>query len=184
MTRVLRSAALTALAALLLTALPIVAQEEAKEAPAAPLTADEEVVQQIQNESEAVISGRQFSYDPGGRRDPFEPLVKKEIETSGKRPKGIAGMLVTEIALKGLAVDPRGTPVALFQGSDNRGYTMRVGDIVYDAKLIDIDPDRGTVMFRQQVDDPRRIKPYRDVMKRLNPTIEEPTSGLDEEEGA
>lgn len=156
--------------------------QEAGEAPAAPLSANEQVVEQIQVESEAVITGRQFTYDPGGRRDPFEPLVKKDVETSGKRPKGIAGMLVNEIALKGLAVDSRGVPVALFQGTDNRGYTLRVGDIVYDGKVIDIDANRGMVMFRQQVDDPRRIKPYRDVMKRLNPTGEEQGSESDEEE--
>jgi hypothetical protein len=161
---------------------PGLAQQEAKQAPVAPLSANEQVVEQIQSESEAVITGRQFSYDPGGRRDPFEPLVKKDVESSGKRPKGIAGMLVNEIALKGLAVDSRGVPVALFQGTDNRGYTLRVGDIVYDGKVIDIDANRGMVMFRQQVDDPRRIKPYRDVMKRLNPTGEEQRSESDEEE--
>ncbi len=161
---------------------PGLAQQETKQAPAAPLSADERIVEQIQSESEAVITGRQFSYDPGGRRDPFEPLVKKDVESSGKRPKGIAGMLVNEIALKGLAVDSRGVPVALFQGTDNRGYTLRVGDIVYDGKVIDIDANRGMVMFRQQVDDPRRIKPYRDVMKRLNPTGEEQRSESDEEE--
>lgn len=167
---------------LVVVAAPAFAQEEARTAPAAPLSANEKVVEQIQAESEAVITGRQFSYDPGGRRDPFEPLVKKDVETTGKRPKGIAGMLVNEIALKGLAVDSRGVPVALFQGSDNRGYTLRVGDIVYDGKVIDIDANRGMVMFRQQVDDPRRIKPYRDVMKRLNPTGEEQRSESDEEE--
>jgi hypothetical protein len=177
---VLRALALAVV--LIAAAVPAFAQEEAKQAPAAPLSPNEQVVEQIQAESEAVITGRQFSYDPGGRRDPFEPLVKKDVETTGKRPKGIAGMLVNEIALKGLAVDSRGVPVALFQGSDNRGYTLRVGDIVYDGKVIDIDANRGMVMFRQQVDDPRRIKPYRDVMKRLNPTGEEHRSESDEEE--
>lgn len=167
---------------LVAAAVPAFAQEEAKQAPAAPLSPNERVVEQIQAESEAVITGRQFSYDPAGRRDPFEPLVKKDVEMTGKRPKGIAGMLVNEIALKGLAVDSRGVPVALFQGSDNRGYTLRVGDIVYDGKVIDIDANRGMVMFRQQVDDPRRIKPYRDVLKRLNPTGEEQGSESDEEE--
>jgi hypothetical protein len=171
-----------ALAALLVAAGAALAQEDSKQAPAAQRPTNEQVVEQIQVESEAVITGRQFSYDPGGRRDPFEPLVKKDVETSGKRPKGIAGMLVNEIALKGLAVDSRGVPVALFQGTDNRGYTLRVGDIVYDGKVIDIDANRGMVMFRQQVDDPRRIKPYRDVMKRLNPTGEEQRSESDEEE--
>src|SRR5512139_363 len=90
---------------LVAAAVPAFAQEEAQPAPAAPLSPNERLVEQMQAESEAVITGRQFSYDPAGRRDPFEPLVKKEVEATGKRPKGIAGMLVNEIALKGLAVD-------------------------------------------------------------------------------
>ena len=38
---------------------------------------------------------------------------------------------------------------------------------VPDALLVD--PVSGAVTFRQQVDDPRLIKPYRDVVKRLTP---------------
>ncbi len=142
-----------------------------------------QVLDQIRQDSEAVISGRHFTYDPAGRRDPFEPLVRARKEFKGKRPKGIAGMLVSEIDLKGIFVGPDGEPLALFQGSDNRGYTLRVGDYVYDARLISIDPRRGVVVFRQQVDDPRRIKPYRDVIKRLQP-IDEDEDPLAEEEGA
>ena len=78
-------------------------------------------------------------------------------------------MLVSEIDLKGIAVDAAGLPVALFNGSDNRGYTLRVGDPVYDGQVIAIDAGQGHVVFRQEVDDPRRIKPYRDVFKRLRP---------------
>lgn len=134
------------------------------------IPADEQVIEQIERDSEAVITGGQFSYDPGNRRDPFEPLIKSRAQIpAGKRPKGVAGMLVSEIALKGIALDTGRAPVALFNGSDNRGYTLRVGDIVYDGRVIAINKERGTVVFRQQVDDPRRIKPYRDVVKRLYP---------------
>ncbi|MBP7146971.1 MAG: hypothetical protein KBD01_05460 [Acidobacteria bacterium] len=150
----------------------------------AQAAANEELIRRMQSDSEAVIAGKHFTYEPGGRRDPFEPLIKSEPERTGKRPKGIAGMTVAEIALKGLAIDPRGAPAALFQGSDNRGYTLRVGDIVYDARVISIDTHRGVVVFRQQVDDPRRIKPYRDVLKRLNPADEDKDVAQDDEEGA
>jgi hypothetical protein len=44
-----------------------------------------------------------------------------------------------------------------------------VGDEVYDGTLIAVSPTTGSVTFRQQVDDPRLIKPYRDVVKRLVP---------------
>ena len=185
-----RSIMTTWLAAMLfaLLALPAFAapQDTGEEAgPDEPSLADQELIKQIERESEAVIAGGQFTYDPAGRRDPFEPLVKTRNQTAkGKRPKGVAGMLVAEIALKGVARAPDGAPVALFQGSDNRGYTLRVGDIVYDGRVVSIDSDRGMVVFRQSVDDPRRIKPYRDVVKRLYPIEEEDDESLLGEEGA
>ncbi len=144
---------------------------------------NEQVIQGIERDNEAVLSGKHFTYDPAGRRDPFEPLIKSEPNRpDGKRPKGIAGMMVNEIDLKGVATDTHGNPVAIFRGSDNRGYTLRVGDIVYDGRVISIDPRHGHVVFRQQVDDPRRIKPYRDVIKRLQVTGGDDSTA--EEEGA
>ena len=134
---------------------------------------NEAVLDRIEKDSEAVITGRHFTYDPAGRRDPFEPLVRATpLGARGKRPKGIAGMLVSEIDLKGISTDVRGAPMALFSGSDNRGYHLRVGDVVYDGRVISIDEVRGVVVFRQNVDDPRRIKPYRDVLKKLYPSDE------------
>ncbi|NJN63984.1 MAG: hypothetical protein HC882_03300 [Acidobacteria bacterium] len=132
----------------------------------------EGVIEKIERERESVITGEHFSYDSQGRRDPFESLVKAQPVAPGKRPKGVAGMVVTEIDLKGIATDTGGHRIALFRGSDNRGYSLREGDIVYDARLISIDVVSGSVVFRQEVDDPRRIKPYRDVIKRLVPVEE------------
>lgn len=147
------------------------AQEE-QPAPPPPETApaQEGVIEKIERERESIITGQHFSYDSQGRRDPFESLVKAQVMApGGKRPKGVAGMLVTELDLKGIATDVAGHRVALVRGSDNRGYSLREGDVVYDARLISIDVDMGSVVFRQEVDDPRRIKPYRDVIKRLTP---------------
>lgn len=160
-------------------------QVRAQEAePAAPASG-ETIIQGIQRDNESVISGKHFTYDPAGRRDPFEPLIKSESKRpDGKRPMGIAGMLVNEIDLKGVATDVEGSPVAMFRGSDNRGYTLHVGDIVYDGRVIAIDSRRGLVIFRQQVDDPRRIKPYRDVIKRLQVTGGDQNETPAEEEGA
>ncbi|UCF66370.1 MAG: hypothetical protein JSV80_11295 [Acidobacteriota bacterium] len=147
-------------------------------------TEDAQVLEQIERDTESVLTGQHFSYDPTGRRDPFEPLIKtQKIGTEGKRPKGIAGMLISEIDLKGVVTDVDGLPAALFRGSDNRGYTIRVGDVVYDGRVISIDSGRGAVVFRQQVEDPRRIKPYRDVVKRLRPEQEEDDAESLMEEG-
>ena len=127
-----------------------------------------EAVEDILREQEKLIRGQRFSYEPAGRRDPFLSLYEEvRVKRMGPRPRGIGGMLVTEIDLVGIVQDPAGGDVAFFTGSDNKGYFLKVGDTVYDASLIGVDPRTGTVTFRQQVDDPRLIKPYRDVVKSL-----------------
>ena len=78
-------------------------------------------------------------------------------------------MLVTEVDLVGTVRDNRDGDVAFFMGSDNKGYFLKLGDDVYDGTLIAVNPNSGSVTFRQQVDDPRLIKPYRDVVKQLVP---------------
>jgi hypothetical protein len=130
---------------------------------------ESEAVESILREQEQLLRGQRFSYDPGGRRDPFESLMERVKMEEGERPKGIAGMLVAEVDLVGTIKDRNGGNIAFFMGSDNKGYFLRVGDEVYDGTLITVDPVAGTVTFRQQVDDPRLIKPYRDVVKRLVP---------------
>jgi hypothetical protein len=82
-------------------------------------------------------------------------------------------MGVDEIDLTGIVADSAGGSVAYFTGSDNKGYFLRVGQRVYKATMIAINPATGSVTFRQQVDDPRQIKPYRDVVRKLVPLDEE-----------
>jgi hypothetical protein len=134
----------------------------------------QQTVDTILRQQEDLLSGRQFSYDPGGRRDPFRSLLEESaMRRKGPRPHGVAGMLVVELALTGIVRDTTGGNIAVVTGTDNKGYFLHVGDEVYDGSVIAIDPNAGTVTFRQQVDDPRLIKPYRDVVKRLVPQGEE-----------
>ena len=81
-------------------------------------------------------------------------------------------MSLDEIDLTGIVENPGGN-LAYFTGSDNRGYFLRVGERVYKATMIGIDPKTGSVTFREQVDDPRQIKPYRDVVRKIVPLDEE-----------
>jgi len=132
-----------------------------------------QTVEKILQEQEQLLSGQRFSYDPAGRRDPFRSLFETvPLSKKGPRPKGVGGMLVTEVTLVGIVRDHSGGNMAFFTGSDAKGYFLRVGDEVYDGTLIAVDPAGGSVTFRQQVDDPRLIKPYRDVVKRLVPQEE------------
>ena len=66
--------------------------------------------------SEQLLRGQRFSYDPGGRRDPFESLMEKVKLVEGQRPKGIAGMLVAEVDLVGTIKDRSGGDIAFFMG--------------------------------------------------------------------
>ena len=153
---------------------------QAAEAPAAgsPPAAttkpeSDQTVEKILREQEQLLSGQRFSYDPGGRRDPFRSLFDTvSVSKKGPRPKGVGGMLVTEVNLVGIVRDPSGGNLAFFTGSDAKGYFLRVGEEVYDGTLIAVDPAGGSATFRQQVDDPRLIKPYRDVVKRMVPQEE------------
>ncbi|MEE9219848.1 MAG: hypothetical protein V3U98_12350 [Acidobacteriota bacterium] len=114
-------------------------------------------------------SAKRYTYEPAGRRDPFRSLVEKvSMDLDGPRPNGIAGMLIAEVDLVGIVKDPQGD-LAFFNGSDNRGYFLRKGDKLYDGTITRIDSRRGRVIFRQEVNDPRLIKPFREVMKNLNP---------------
>ncbi len=112
---------------------------------------------------------RRYTYEPAGRRDPFRSLVEKvSIDFKGARPTGIGGMLIAEVDLVGIVDDPDGD-LAFFSGNDNRGYFVRVGDTLYDGIITRIESKRGRVIFRQEVNDPRLIKPFREVVKELNP---------------
>jgi hypothetical protein len=129
-------------------------------------------IRRIISEEQDLLAGKRFTYDPAGRRDPFRSLVEKlDIERQGPRPSGIAGMLISEVDLVGIVDDPEGD-LAFFSGSDNRGYFLRVGQKLYDGQIIRIDTRSRRVIFRQEVNDPRLIKPFREVVKELN-TVEE-----------
>ncbi|MEK7282760.1 MAG: hypothetical protein AAB249_03025 [Acidobacteriota bacterium] len=133
---------------------------------------DTDTINRIMQDNEAMLTGRGFTYDPAGRRDPFRSLVDAMNAIGrGPRPRGIAGMLISEVDLVGI-VQKGKSHIAFFNGSDNKGYFMKVGDTLYDGKIIRIDRRTGTVLFRQDINDPRSIKPYRDVAKRLT-TAEE-----------
>lgn len=131
-----------------------------------------DTINRIMQDNEAMLTGRGFTYDPAGRRDPFRSLVDAmNAIGKGPRPRGIAGMLISEVDLVGVVQKGRGN-IAFFNGSDNKGYFLKVGDSLYDGKIVRIDRSTGTVVFRQDVNDPRSIKPFRDVTKRLT-TAEE-----------
>ncbi len=131
-------------------------------------TPDTGGIDEILEGEEEVLSGSGgFSYDPGNRRDPFKSLlVGTENPTiRGPRPEGIPGLLIDEIDLLGIWRTPRGY-VAQVKAS-NKSYLLREGDQLFDGDVVNIHKDE--VVFKQQVQDPTALKPFREVVKSLNP---------------
>jgi len=127
-----------------------------------------ESVDTILEKQEAALRAQPFTYDPGGRRDPFQSLQQAIKEAEGPRPLGVAGMSVDQLDLTGIVENPGGD-VAFVTGADGKGHFLHVGDKIYKGVLTEIDANAGLVKFRIQVNDPRSIKPYREVILRVLP---------------
>lgn len=127
-------------------------------------------VEAILEEDQEGFANRGYGYDPGDRRDPFISLRRVRSDTipdRGPRPEGVPGLLIGEIDLTGIFVLPEG-PVAQVQTADrDRSYLIRAGDKLYDGDVVSVSLDE--VVFRQILDDPTALTPFRDVVKRLNP---------------
>ncbi|HEV8240032.1 MAG TPA: hypothetical protein VGS57_11740 [Thermoanaerobaculia bacterium] len=131
--------------------------------------ADEQTIDQILAGEEEVLAGEGYSYDPAGRRDPFVSLLQRNQlkEAPQQRPEGVPGMLIDEISVKGI-FRMQGRTFAQVQASDkDKSYLIQEGDQLYDGEVVSIAP--GEVTFKQVVNDPSVIKPFREVVKKLNP---------------
>jgi len=109
-----------------------------------------------------------YSYDPAGRRDPFISLLRRGNENAtnetGVRPAGLAGIAVSELAVKGI-MQSRNGYVALVQGPDLKTYIVKSGDEVFDGTIRAI--TANAVVLMQQVNDPLSLDKQREVRKVL-----------------
>jgi type IV pilus assembly protein PilP len=115
-------------------------------------------------------TGAGYTYDPGGRRDPFVSLTARGSElpgATGSRPAGLPGLLVNEVTVKGVLKSPKGGLLALVQGPDNRTYIIHAGDKVFDGTVKAITQD--AVVFSQDVNDPLSLVKQREVRKAIRP---------------
>jgi hypothetical protein len=125
-------------------------------------------IDQILRGEEEVLEGRIFSYDPAARRDPFRSLLEgfeePEEGVAKARPPGLPGMLVEELKVEGIIETPNGI-LAFVLGRDNVSYIIRPGTKLYNGVVADIQPKK--VVFRQNVNDPNRLKQYEEVVRDL-----------------
>lgn len=125
--------------------------------------------QALIDQEEEALSGRAYSYDPAGRRDPFRSLlVRPEDRARGERPPGVAGMSIDDVVIHGIWRTRSGF-IAQVRAVDNKSYLVRAGDLLYDGEVTRVGPNE--VVFRQNINDPQSVKPFREVTKQLNVII-------------
>jgi hypothetical protein len=103
-----------------------------------------------------------FSYEPRDRRDPFVSLVARGTESAGNRPKGVTGLLIGEVTVKGIVQDRSGF-IAMIQGPDEKTFIVRSGERLMDGTVKAITAD--TVVFSQDVSDPMSLVKQKEVRK-------------------
>ena len=125
-------------------------------------------IDEIFEEDESVIAGGGYTYDQGDRRDPFRSLLERRTlaPDKGPRPEGKAGLLIDELTISGIFYTPEGSYAQVLGGSTDKSYLLRAGDELYDGDVVAVEPDQ--VVFKQMIDDPAAIKPFREVIKPLD----------------
>ena len=123
----------------------------------------------LEGDEEVLSGGSSFTYDPGNRRDPFKSLLiaPDRPEFRGPRPEGIPGLLIDEIDLKGIFRTARGYVAQVNASNQKKSYLLKEGDQLYDGDVRSI--GKNEVVFKQIVQDPTALKPFREIVKSLNP---------------
>jgi hypothetical protein len=126
-------------------------------------------VDEILEGEEEVLSGSGFTYDPGNRRDPFKSLLAApdRPEFRGPRPEGVPGLLIDEIDLTGIFRTSKGFVAQVVAANQKKSYLLKEGDQLYDGDVVSI--TKNEVVFKQIIQDPTALKPFREVVKSLNP---------------
>lgn len=104
-------------------------------------------------------------YDPEGRRDPFRPLVGPgQLQTlAEEKCEGeLRCITLQEVKLTSIVKTPKGNLCLLEGGPRKEGFYAKEGDRLKNGYVFRIDPDRLVVTIREELDDKRLLKPYRD----------------------
>ncbi len=93
--------------------------------------------------------------------------ARQHAGPTGSRPAGVAGLLISEISIKGIVRDGSGF-IAMVQGPDNRAYVVRAGDRLMDGTVKAMVQD--AVVFSQDVNDPLSLVKQKEIRKNLRST--------------
>ena len=110
-----------------------------------------------------------YWYAVEGRRDPFVSLIGAgtEPKAAASRPTGLPGLLIGEIAVTGIMKNRTGF-IGMLQGPDNRTYTVRSGERLFDGSVKSVTADG--IAFVQDVNDPLSAVKQREIVKKLRGT--------------
>lgn len=166
------------LLALALPGSPVQGQETAEEPGTEPPAVQEgteepsesdyqDIDELLEGESE-VLAGEGYSYDPGSRRDPFKSLLvaTQVSEIRGPRPEGIPGLLIDEVMVSGIFRTNQGYVAQVQSAENEKSFLLKEGDQLYDGDVVRIMDDE--IVFKQIVQDPTALKPFREVVKTLS----------------
>lgn len=165
--------ALVLVLAVLLAPVTVLAQDEGfeDEAPEDERSVEEQMeeLESLLEGEEQILAGEGFAYDPANRRDPFKSLLaaSEVAEFRGPRPEGVPGLLIDEILITGIIRTPQGYVAQAQSAEQEKAYLLREGDQLYDGDVVRITPNE--MVFKQIVQDPTALKPFREVVKTLNP---------------
>ena len=114
----------------------------------------------------APAPGDAYSYQPDGRRDPFQNLlgIGSDVRATGKRADGAAGLSVAEVTVSGV-LESRGALIAMIQAPDRKSYIVHQGDRFLDGTIRSITPQGLTIV--QEVNDPLSLVKQREIHKML-----------------
>ena len=112
------------------------------------------------------VSGDTYTYEAGGRRDPFLSLLGtgSAPRVIVKRGDGTAGMLIDEVSVRGV-MESRGILIAMIQAPDGKSLIIRAGDRFIDGTVKAITSE-GLVIV-QDINDPLSTEKRREIRKRL-----------------
>ena len=160
--------------ALLLAVAPVAAQDETEDseesgvAVAEQREADMESIDRILESDREAFAGEGYVYDPQGRRDPFRSLLQgaDQLEEAPVG-EGIPSLKIDEIDLTGIFVTGSGTVAQIFSASQGKSFLLREGDQLRDGDVVSISSTE--IVFKQDISGLDELKPFREVVKKLNP---------------
>ncbi len=118
---------------------------------------------------EISLERERYDYNPEGRRDPFRDLlnIRKQMR-KGRRSgvMGIRGVYTDELVLVGITRKKNGKHYAMVLDSRNFPYTVTVGTKLADGEIIKITDNE--VIIRQMTKSPVFLKPYKEIVLKLN----------------